>query len=165
MADWITTIVDMLSRGLQLGLVAGIIAGAITWGIIKTPEYIFRAVFGFVLGGIGFILVRGQVFTTLWRQITDTAGGAIPTQIATQTINFGMDALMWGLIGAIAILAINSPSNTIRGGLIGGVLGIFFGITLHVILTVMDLPIDSIYYSPGIGVLTLVAFSVFGAGK
>lgn len=165
MIEWIAIIIDVLGRGLQLGLVAGIIAGAITWGIIKTPIYLFRAVFGFVLGGVGFLLVRGQVLTGLWRQITAAAGGAIPRQLAAETISFGVDALVWGLIGAVAILVVNAPSNTVRGAFMGGLLGIFLGIVLQVILSVMDLPFDSIYYAPGIGVLVLVIFSVFGAGS
>jgi hypothetical protein len=163
MSEWVTIIVDVISRGLQLGLIAGAIAGAITWGIIKTPEYLFRAIFGFALGGIGFMLVRGQILAALWQQIAATAGGAMPHGLATETIGFGIDALIWGLIGAAAVLAINSPAHTIRGAFLGGLLGIFLGIVLQVTLSMMSLPFDSIYYSPGIGILVLVIFSVFGA--
>jgi hypothetical protein len=164
MESLLNTALDYLIAGVQLGLLAGVVAGAITWAIMKTPESLFRAVFGFALGFVGYALFRYQDFAQIWNRISATAGGAIPTNLAEFTINLGIQAIMGGLVGATLVLAISSPMNTIRGALFGGLLGIAVGIIVTIVIQVSGLPPESLYYGPLTGLIVLVIFAVFGAG-
>jgi hypothetical protein len=164
MNDLIPVLVGTLIRGIQVGLVAGLLAGAITWSIIKMPESLFKGLFGFILGFIGFALFRGQDLAELWGQMRAIAGGSIPRVLAEYTINLGYQAIIGGLIGMVFVLAISGPANTIRGAMIGGLLGTIIGIILQIVVTMTGLPIDSIYYAPLSGLIVLIVFAVFGAG-
>lgn len=163
MDDVFGLIINAVVRGIQSGLLPGLLAGAITWSVMKTPETLFRGAFGFILGFLGFALLRGQDLSSLWSQIAATAGGAVPRSVAEYTINIGVQAVVAGLIGATLVLAVSSPLNTIRGALLGALLGTFIGIVLHVLASVTSLPLESIYYAPLVGLIVLVVFAVFGA--
>lgn len=164
MDSLISTVLDYLIAGVQLGLLAGVVAGAITWAIMKTPESLFRALFGFALGFVGYGLFRYQEFSQIWDSISATAGGAIPTNLAEYTINLAIQAIMGGLVGATLVLAISSPADTVRGALFGALLGIAVGIVVTIVIEVSGLPPESLYYAPFTGLIVLVIFAVFGAG-
>ena len=165
MNEILNNLLGYLITGIQVGLLAGVLAGAITWSIMKTPDSLFRGIAGFVLGFIAFSLFRGQDLAQLWSQIAATAGGAVPRGLAEYTLGLAYQALIAGLVGMSLALAITSPANTIKGALFGGLLGIFLGIVLQVVVGMMNLPVESIYYSPAIGIVVLVVFAVFGAGS
>lgn len=165
MNDILSNLLGYLITGIQVGVVPGVLAGAITWSIMKMPDSLFRGIAGFVLGFVAFALFRGQDLAQLWSQIAATAGGAVPRGLAEYTLTLAYQALVAGLIGMAFALAITSPSNTIKGALFGGLLGIFLGVVLQVVVGMMNLPVESIYYSPAIGLVVLVVFAVFGAGS
>jgi hypothetical protein len=165
MENILPNLLDFIVRGVQIGLMAGVLAGAITWSIMKTPESIFRGLFGFALGFIGFAIFRGQEVGGLWDQFAAAAGGAIPRGVAQTTINLALEAAVAGLVGASLVLAVGNPSNTVRGALLGGLLGVFVGILLQVIIVLTGMPLEALYYSPLVGMVVLVVFAVFGAGS
>jgi hypothetical protein len=161
----ISVIVEAVISGIQVGLLAGVLAGAITWAIMHTPESLFRGIFGFALGFIGFALYRGQDVVGLWSQISATAGGAIPRGLTEYTLGIAYQAIVGGLIGMAFFLGITAPAITLRGALLGGLLGIFLGIVLQIVINATNLPVDSIYYAPAIGMIVLVVFAVFGSNS
>lgn len=165
MENILPNLLDFIVRGIQTGLLAGVLAGAITWSIMKTPESIFRGVFGFALGFIGFAIFKGQQVGGLWDQFAAAAGGAIPRGIAQTTIELAIQAAVAGLAGATLVLAIGNPSNTIRGALLGGLLGVFIGIVLQVVIALTGMPLETLYYSPLVGLVVLVVFAVFSSGS
>jgi hypothetical protein len=155
MNEVISVIVEAVISGIQVGLLAGVLAGAITWAIMHTPESLFR----------GFALYRGQDVVGLWSQISATAGGAIPRGLTEYTLGIAYQAIVGGLIGMAFFLGITAPAITLRGALFGGLLGIFLGIVLQIVINATNLPVDSIYYAPAIGMIVLVVFAVFGSNS
>lgn len=164
MDNLISLVLEYLVAGVQLGLLAGVIAGGITWAIMKTPEALFRALFGFALGFVGLALFRYQDFATLWDRISMTAGGAIPPNLAQYIFTLAIQAISGGLIGATLVLAITTPSDTVRGALIGGLLGVAVGIVVTIVVNISGLPQESIFYAPFTGLIVLIIFAVFSAG-
>lgn len=165
MSDFIATAYNYIVLGIQIGLVAGTLAGAITWSIMKTPNSLFRGILGLAVGIIGFLLFRGQEIARLWGRIAAAAGGAIPRGITASVLDVFYDAIVAGLIGMAIVLGISSPANTLRGALFGGMLGIILGIILVIIIRLTGLPIDSIFYSPMVGIAVLAIFAVVGSGS
>jgi hypothetical protein len=165
MENILSTLVDLISRGVQVGLLVGVLVGSITWGLMKSPGALFRSLFGFILGFFGFALFRGQDVAGLWSQIAASAGGAIPEGLATYTINLATSAIIAGMAGMALVLAVGDPAHTVRGALFGGLTGIFLGVVLHVVINITAFPVASIYYAPGIGLLVMVLFAILGAGS
>jgi hypothetical protein len=165
MSELLGNLLDFIIIGIQVGLLPGVLAGAITWSIMKTPDSLFKGIAGFVLGFVAFTLFRGQDLAQLWSQIAATAGGSVPRGLAEYTLTLGYQAIIAGLVGMAFALAVTTPANTIKGALFGGVLGIILGIVLQVVVGMMNLPVESVYYSPAIGLIVLVIFAIFGAGS
>lgn len=161
----IEIILQLLAGGMTIGLLAGVISGATTWTIMKTPEAFFRGIFGLVLGALFMGFWKGSAIVQLYTQVMNSAGRAMPPSMVMSVINMVIDILVGGLIGAVVLLGIFSPSTVILGGLVGGLAGTLIGVAMQVIITYAAIPINPLFYSPIVGLLVLVGFALFGSRR
>ena len=156
-------LLQLFAGGMTIGLLAGVISGAISWTIIKTPEAFFRGIFGLVLGALFMALWKGSEVAQIYTQIMNTAGRAMPPSFVLTVIDMVIDILVGGLIGAVVILGVFSPSTVILGGLVGGLAGTLLGVTMQVIITYASIPVNALFYPPIIGIIVLIGFTLFGS--
>ncbi len=157
------TILPFLQDGIRYGLTAGLLAGGITWAIINDPEGLFRAVGGFLLGAVLGGFLYGPLVATTWGQILAAAGAPLPQRLTADIIMLALKMFTTGLAGALLLLFINAPMDAILGSLTGAVVGILLGALLRAVIYWMGLPVESFLYSPLIGLLVLIGYTIYGS--
>ncbi len=157
------TALPFLRDGIRYGLAAGLLAGGIAWVIVNNPDYLFRAVGGFLAGVVLGGLLYGSQVATAWGHILAAAGAPLPQRIVKDVIFLALKMFSSGLIGALFLLLVSAPMDALLGGLTGSITGIFLGTLLSIAIRWMALPFDSLLYAPLVGLLVLIGYTIYGS--
>lgn len=156
----LTSAQAFLRPGVQYGLLAGLLVGGITWAIINYPEYLFRGVFGLFLGFAIAGMVYASALAHNFQALRAAAGGPTPQGTVHGIIDLLLKMAGGGLVGALLIMIISAPRETILGLLFGAILGTILGGLMPVFLGAL---VDKRYFPAAIGLLTMIIFVVFGS--